>query len=818
MAAQKFEVLLTGKVLPGFDRDQVLADLARTFSLPADKVAQLLAGKPRRIKTGVTSDNADKYLQHLRAIGAECLSRPETGSATRGSASTTPPAATTRPPKQDAPRLTQEGLRAAFAADIVSATTGKRYSLAMAGVALFVLLMPLVYLLLIAGVAIGTWWFGVSAFDWVAESPRLGRLIAYGCPIFAGVVLVFFMVKPVLHSIHPYARGTVIKLDKHPLLSTFIKEIVHKTGAPMPKEVRLDMEVNAYAAPLKGFRSLSRRELVLGIGMPLIAGCNTRQLAGIIGHELGHFAQQNGMQANYIIGSINDWFSRCVHLRDSWDERLDDWAERIEDSRIWFIMTARAGVWVGRRILSLFLILSAMVSRNLSRQMEFDADRYEVAIAGSETFAASARRLMELGIGQQLTIDDLNLSWQDGKLSEDMIPAIVDHSNKLPTDYQDYIRHALANRGTGIYDTHPSDGERIEAAMQQNQAGIFRLELPASVLIRDFPALCRQLTRDHYENEWQLQFSDGQLVSAEGVARQARQRSDEDASLESYLGSLFRPHRIIVPETPASFDAEAAHAQLTKIVTTLREKIPAYEQAMSKLDQVDERMADIFKGRMLIQNGIAINTAEFHLTESTVEAADAAWAKVRDEHTQARNQVRPIEQLVARRLGLEFSLILNRGDQALSQEYRKLVGTLTGLHRISDALHDFYIHAATLDQLVHSLSEGRDISDQVLDQNIGQCIDDYQHILKLLDDTPFPFERGDDITTVSAHLCECAGEPDAIRNQFARIWDCYCCVRDASTYLNRRIVARLATMAQALEDDLDVPHLKLTENPQRVSA
>jgi hypothetical protein len=63
-------------------------------------------------------------------------------------------------------------------------------------------------------------------------------------------------------------------------------------------------------------------DLVLTIGMPLVAGMSLRQFAGVLAHEFGHFSQGAGMRLSFIIRSINLWFMRVVYERDDWDERL----------------------------------------------------------------------------------------------------------------------------------------------------------------------------------------------------------------------------------------------------------------------------------------------------------------------------------------------------------------------------------------------------------------------------------------------------------------------------------------------------------------
>ena len=57
----------------------------------------------------------------------------------------------------------------------------------------------------------------------------------------------------------------------------------------MPKRIDLDCQLNAAASLRRGALSLFGNDLVLTIGLPLVAGLNVQQFAGVIGHEFGHF-------------------------------------------------------------------------------------------------------------------------------------------------------------------------------------------------------------------------------------------------------------------------------------------------------------------------------------------------------------------------------------------------------------------------------------------------------------------------------------------------------------------------------------------------
>jgi hypothetical protein len=71
---------------------------------------------------------------------------------------------------------------------------------------------------------------------------------------------------------------------------------------------------------------------------------------------------------------------------------------------------------------------------------------------------------------------------------------------------------------TGLFDTHPSDGDRIRRARQDGDAGVFHLELPASVLFSHFDIVSKQVTHLHYAEDLGLAFDAANLRPVEGVA------------------------------------------------------------------------------------------------------------------------------------------------------------------------------------------------------------------------------------------------------------------------------------------------------------
>src|ERR1043165_9819170 len=194
-------------------------------------------------------------------------------------------------------------------------------------------------------------------------------------------------------------------------------------GSSKPARIEMDCQVNA-SARLK--RGLFSKDLVLTIGIPLAAGLNMREFAGVLAHEFGHFTQGFGMRLTYIIRNINLWFARVVYERDEWDLKLERSA-RTADYRIGIVLhTARGCVWVTRRILWALMQAGNAISCFMMRQMEYDADWYETNIAGSDAFETTSARLRILNIASQIASGEVQPSWASHKLPENL-PYLINH-------------------------------------------------------------------------------------------------------------------------------------------------------------------------------------------------------------------------------------------------------------------------------------------------------------------------------------------------------------------------------------------------------
>ena len=265
------------------------------------------------------------------------------------------------------------------------------YTCGLAAAASAMLLLPIIYLLMIGLLAYALWWYAVFVLPGV--SPNFVTVALYASPLVAGVILVFFTLKPFLAERAEAQPRMSLNFDDERLLVAFVERLCALLRAPRPSRIDVDLQPNASASLQGGgVRSLLRRNVVLTIGLPLVAGLNRRELAGVLAHELSHFGQGAGMRLTYVISSINTWFARVAFERDKWDEWLEK-STNIDFRMAIAMALARVSVAVTRSILRSLFWIGHAISCFLLRQMEYDADRCEALLSGSDSFESCNRRI-----------------------------------------------------------------------------------------------------------------------------------------------------------------------------------------------------------------------------------------------------------------------------------------------------------------------------------------------------------------------------------------------------------------------------------------
>jgi Zn-dependent protease with chaperone function len=516
------------------------------------------------------------------------------------------------------------------------------------------------------------------------------RLLLYATPAIVGVVLMFFMVKPILAR--PAARRDPLPIDAdaEPVLFGFIDEICRQVRAPRPRRVEIDCAVNASAGFMGGRLNAFRRDLVLTIGLPLVAGLSIRQLGGVLAHEFGHFAQGGGMRLTALVRAVNAWFARVVYERDEWDVKLERWS-READYRLAFVLVlARGAVWVSRRVLTGLMLAGHAISCFMMRQMEYDADSYEIKIAGSDAFVRTMTRLRELNLAAHFAYSDVRDGLGSGTLPADLPAFMVERGRHLPADILAHA-HSGHDGKTGVFDTHPSDGDRIRAAEAAGASGVLvGADAGAVLLFRNFDALSAAATRHHFEHDLGLSVGALALVDTSAALRESRRRADNLSAVQRFLGERFsvnRPLHLAVPEIEPLTSGEV-RAQLA----AAREAMVAAESQVTpqyaEFDALETKRQMAFAAQELLCAGFAsLNAADFQLEAGTAAAAVSADERALQEQRTLAPALESFEAAAARRL--VCAVILSRRVAADGHLPDDDTGPMvTALNALADVMTD----------------------------------------------------------------------------------------------------------------------------------
>lgn len=554
------------------------------------------------------------------------------------------------------------------------------YHVGLVLVAGTMLLLPLVYMAMVGAVGYAVYYHAFHNWGPIMDLGGFNgggrfmivKFLIYFTPLAAGVVVVFFMFKPLLAGRPKHAQPLALNPASERMLYAFIEKICDIVGAPSPKRIDLDCQLNAAAGFRRGFFSMFSNDLVLVLGLPLVANLTARELAGVIAHEFGHFTQGAGMRLNYVINSVNFWFARVAYQRDAWDVALETWAEESGDARIAiFIWMIQLSVWFSRLVLKILMLIGHIVGGFMLRQMEYDADAYEIKVSGSECFEQTTRKLATLEAAWGETQKQLVASWKQTRMLPDNLPELIRVSHQsLPTPMLQKIDDTLGLRRTGLFDSHPSPADRIRQARKANDPGIFHDERPAASLFASFEHPSRFVTMLHYTDDIGLAITEQMLTRVEVEKRDAVREggagfSTADLGRTYFLGilPLLKPLRLNTPI--ASVRLEEDYAELNQLAAAVQQIVPQVEGLPAEDARLLEGLTSARAAHRLLNNGFGFMPGTFSLPQENLTGAAAAEEEALAARQELRHSLREVLPVVSRRLELALSLVLaNVGETA----------------------------------------------------------------------------------------------------------------------------------------------------------
>lgn len=299
------------------------------------------------------------------------------------------------------------------------------------------------------------------------------------------VIILLLMGTVVLWSVVPRwdrftAPGPRLIEQEHPKLFRVLREVAHATGRPLPSEVYLVDDVNAFVTSRGGLMGFGSRP-VMGLGLPLLQCLTVDEMRAVIAHEFGHYVGGDT--------ALGPWLYKTRSALVRTLENLAATGSLLVFPFTWYL---RFFMWV---------------SHAVSRQQEFLADQVGVRVAGAPAMARSLRKVAGVApaFGQY---------WRD-----EVVPVLVrGHRPPVAAGFVQYLLvpeiASLVNQivvkahhhESRPYDTHPPLPERLRAIGEPEvrAEALTALEDPAITLLGDIDAtesaLVRRLLRDDVDD------------------------------------------------------------------------------------------------------------------------------------------------------------------------------------------------------------------------------------------------------------------------------------------------------------------------------
>lgn len=503
------------------------------------------------------------------------------------------------------------------------------------GRAALAVLAVLLFFLLFAGLVAGTAYLTYLAITYdmgpVNKITILGKIgaIAGSAMLFAFTLKFLFK----LTSHQPSNRLELLRLDQ-PELFAFVDALCKETGAPRPRKIFVDPDVNAYVAYSNTWLSLFlpvRKDLTIGLG--LVSSLDRSEFKAVVAHEFGHFAQRS-MRIGSYIHSANTIIHDLIFTRDRWDRMLEEW--RSADLRLsaaaWAITPV---IWLVRKLLALFYGLLNFMHSSLSREMEFNADKVAVRTAGSEAIIGALWKL-DPGVEHwSATMNHAYLAAQKGLFTKNLYrhnelsfqraaPAFRTRLGALPADPRGgkLFFTTSENSKVGMYASHPPNDQR-EANAKTPFVACGRDDRPAWSIFKDRAELGERMTSLIYK-QYLDKAAKTFVTEAEFEAFVEGERAGADL-LGEYHGT-FADRFLHVPGE----DAVAAVRPIDPAegIEALR---PQLEELMKPVLEIDTLMK---KARAIAEGTIKDNSFSFNgrsYTKRTLQEGYTALVEAREE-------------------------------------------------------------------------------------------------------------------------------------------------------------------------------------------
>jgi heat shock protein HtpX len=288
---------------------------------------------------------------------------------------------------------------------------------------------------------------------WVIENaehaPGQIVLLLLGGVVIAGAML--WSLIPRRDRFEP--PGPLLQRTSHPRLFDELDYIAASLKEPLPREVYLIGQVNAFVADRGGILGFGSRR-IMAIGLPLLSILTISEFRGLLAHEFAHYYSGDTKLGPFVYKTQSAMIRTFQNI-----------GSIQELNRIAIISLLYSVVTF---VLKHYFILFLRVTNFVSRKKEYRADELACMVAGSEPFIQGLRRIHGAGMAWPTYWNTEVVPL----LNQSCKPAIADGFARflivpeIAAQVAEGIGKEIEEGKTDPYDTHPPLRDRIAAIEQ----------------------------------------------------------------------------------------------------------------------------------------------------------------------------------------------------------------------------------------------------------------------------------------------------------------------------------------------------------------
>ncbi|WP_010583498.1 M48 family metallopeptidase [Schlesneria paludicola] len=683
-----------------------------------------------------------------------------------------------------------------------------------------ILLVPLCYLLsvtLVIGCLVA---FFLHLKWFLAGWTLVPRILVIGSVITVGASCLLGLIKPLFARMIIVQRPRTLRRNTEPFLYEYIDQLCDAVGTSRPTHIYVTCDLNAAAEFRRGWMGVfGRQDLSLYLGLPLVAGLTLRQFTGVLAHELGHFTQRAAMSLEYIVRRTNHWFAHAAHERDA----VDVWLMVQCQNRgmlappCWF---ARGVVWITRRVLLCLSYAGNVIGCLMSREMEFSADRCEVRTVGATTLASTLRRLRELRLAHQTSLRDIAAFLEEGRLPDNLIALVIANTAFVSPKLKKKLRRLMDQEKTGIFDTHPSDIDRIQAGACDASPGMFQPgKLPpnllATALFNRFEEISKTLTIEFYEGILNQPIKARDLHPVEKLMERQSEQIRAAKALRRYFQADI-PRLRPLPLASQAADKPAHPREVANELKATRERmlseLTAYKDVTPRYQMAEETYFETISAQTLLQAGLPLNPHDYRLAKATLECAAAKQTRSREGIANLAAKLLPFETEAGNRLSFALQLLhlpnvarnIDDGDD-LQYEVQTLLpeaALISHLMGELPSLRIVFMRLSTLCDAMKNAPANSGVNESIA-QHVSTLRSRLVSIRKEMGGHLYPFDHAQAETT----LQEYALPRIPAENELTELISVADALQSRLVTIQLRLFARLAQAAEKVEAVLGMPQL-----------